>query len=333
MKKKIVTGLLLAISAAAVSPAFAAHADVRSVRSEKYEKIKNKSQNNYTDARKAFEHELAKTSYSDEITIVVFLKDQNKNSDIKNDDVKESIIKRTEAAQDAVLEKIKKEGISFSPDARYSFVLNGFSGKTSVENAKKIAMLSEVKDLTISAVFNEPPSNAKDTMIQDQKRSLKLPGQDRDETLYGQYKGEKKIVAIIDSGIDHTHPDFRLTNPSAAVYPDEASVKSQMDKLGIKKGGFLSSKVPFTYNYAEFDMKLKDTKNNMHGQHVAGIVAANGEKLKGMAPESQILALKVFANSTGQTTSDAYIRALEDAVKLNANSINMSLGSPAGTIG
>ena len=33
----------------------------------------------------------------------------------------------------------------------------------------------------------------------------------------------------------------------------------------------------------------------MHGMHVAGTVAANGE-LTGIAPEAQLLAMKVFGN-------------------------------------
>lgn len=66
----------------------------------------------------------------------------------------------------------------------------------------------------------------------------------------------------------------------------------------------------------------------MHGQHVAGIAGSNGE-VKGVAPEAQLLAMKVFSNNKelkGCYTDDI-IAAIEDSVKLGADVINMSLGS------
>lgn len=77
---------------------------------------------------------------------------------------------------------------------------------------------------------------------------------------------------------------------------------------------------------------------SMHGMHVGGTVAANGDEenngIKGVAPEAQLLALKVFGNDPliSTTYGDIYIKAIDDAIKLNADVLNMSLGSPAGYV-
>ncbi|WP_346962122.1 cell wall-binding repeat-containing protein [Clostridium sp.] len=74
---------------------------------------------------------------------------------------------------------------------------------------------------------------------------------------------------------------------------------------------------------------------SMHGMHVAGTVGANGdtskEGIKGVAPEAQILAMKVFGNdpAMASTFGDVIVKAIDDSVLLGADVINMSLGSTA----
>ena len=73
--------------------------------------------------------------------------------------------------------------------------------------------------------------------------------------------------------------------------------------------------------------------------HVTGITAgnpdkkdSNGEYIYGVAPEAQVMFMRVFSDRQ-KTTSDAiYIKAIEDAVALGADSINMSLGSATGSV-
>lgn len=73
----------------------------------------------------------------------------------------------------------------------------------------------------------------------------------------------------------------------------------------------------------------------MHGMHVAGTVAANGDEanggIKGVAPEAQVLAMKVFSNDPiyPSTWSDVYLAAIDDSIKLGADVLNMSLGDVA----
>lgn len=105
---------------------------------------------------------------------------------------------------------------------------------------------------------------------------------------------------------------------------------------------YRSAKVPFAANYADKSLDvshLHDTSSE-HGTHVAGIAAGNryvprnggytpslGEvSAQGVAPDAQLLVMKVFGKSGGASDSD-YLAAIEDAVLLGADAINLSLGS------
>ncbi len=78
-----------------------------------------------------------------------------------------------------------------------------------------------------------------------------------------------------------------------------------------------------------------------HGSHVEGISAANAYiprqtarssmpmkkiKMQGVAPDAQIITMKVFGKAGGAYASD-YMAAIEDAIVLGCDSVNLSLGS------
>ena len=59
----------------------------------------------------------------------------------------------------------------------------------------------------------------------------------------------------------------------------------------------------------------------------------NGEIIRGVAPEAQLMFLRVFSDTKGgQVQNFIYTKAVEDAVKLGADSINMSLGTASGSV-
>lgn len=65
---------------------------------------------------------------------------------------------------------------------------------------------------------------------------------------------------------------------------------------------------------------------NGHGTHVSGIIGANG-KLKGIAPDSKLLILKVLDKS-GNGNMESVVNAVNYAIDKKVNIINMSLGCP-----
>ena len=72
-----------------------------------------------------------------------------------------------------------------------------------------------------------------------------------------------------------------------------------------------------------------------HGTHVAGIAAANGTSLKGVAPDASLYAFKVLDN-TGRGLNSVVIAGIERALDPDqdtntndaVNIISMSLGGP-----
>ena len=97
-------------------------------------------------------------------------------------------------------------------------------------------------------------------------------------------------------------------------------------------GKYYTEKVPNGYNYCDLNDTILDfgPDASEHGMHVAGTVRSNGE-IKGVASESQVLAMKVFSNDPVYATTfdDIYLVAIEDSVKLKADVLNMILGSTA----
>lgn len=153
------------------------------------------------------------------------------------------------------------------------------------------------------------------------------------------YKGEGRLVAVIDSGLDVHHEVLRISDPSKAKYQTEAALEEAKKKAGIDYGKWYNSKVVYAYNYIDGDDSIKEKDSYSHGMHVTGITAgnpdkkdSNGEYIYGVAPEAQVMFMRVFSDRQ-KTTSDAiYIKAIEDAVALGADSINMSLGSATGSV-
>ena len=149
--------------------------------------------------------------------------------------------------------------------------------------------------------------------------------------------GDGVIVAVIDSNFDIDHPAF-AGEVTTEVYTEE-SLAALLDTTRLNVNNYASSeelyyneRIPFAFDYSGRDSDL--TGSASHGTHVAGIIGANSTEdnsMQGIAPECQLLLMKVFSDD-GETADDAAIlAALEDAVSLGADVINLSLGSYSGS--
>ncbi len=108
--------------------------------------------------------------------------------------------------------------------------------------------------------------------------------------------GDGIKIAVIDTGVDFSHPDL----------------------LGWGEDG----KVIGGFNFIVENEPPIDT--NGHGTQVAGVIAADGEK-KGVAPKAKILAYKVSEDGEG-VSAEFIIRAINKAIEDEADIINISLG-------
>ncbi len=144
-------------------------------------------------------------------------------------------------------------------------------------------------------------------------------------------KGEGKVVAVIDTGVDMTHPAFTGTlHGTPALSADK--VASLTPQLGDgKTGSYVSEKFPFAYDYADNDPDASPTgEAGSHGTHVAGITAGNAGEIVGIAPDAQIIVAKVARSSNGGIPDSALLAALDDMVILHPDVVNLSLGQTGG---
>ncbi|MBR4420126.1 MAG: leucine-rich repeat protein, partial [Clostridia bacterium] len=67
-----------------------------------------------------------------------------------------------------------------------------------------------------------------------------------------------------------------------------------------------------------------------HGTHVAGIIGGQDDTITGIAKNTQLILMKVFPDLDSGAKTDDILTALEDAVLLGVDAINLSLGSACG---
>ena len=260
--------------------------------------------------------ELDKTSVLDEAN------KRNMSLSSLSESFKEEKKKELKSEQDEVIAEIKKSNIEAdTSDVRnYDTVFNGVALGVRAGDIDKLDDLNGVKNVYISEEFERP--------------LLTSSGEMTGAAFAGNldYKGEGTVVAVIDSGLDYNHRAFTLDNESKARL-SEAEVNKLIEEKGLS-GRYYTPKIPYGYNYYDFNTNLYDSYGVMHGMHVSGIVGANDKEkdLYGVAPNAQILALKVFSDDLQYPTTftDIWLKAMDDAISLGADVVNMSLGSSAG---
>lgn len=112
------------------------------------------------------------------------------------------------------------------------------------------------------------------------------------------------VIAIIDSGIDSSHPDLQhsLVAGSKNLVPAGGHNGTETDELG----------------------NIDDIADRLgHGTEVAGQIAADG-LIKGAAPGIGIKAYRVFGTKSAKTSW--VIKAIVEAANDDADVINLSLG-------
>lgn len=219
-------------------------------------------------------------------------------------------------------------------ERNFNVLFSGFTMKMTTEEALMVREnIPEVKQIFVDYKYNRPDEKI------NMYNSSKMVNANKAWNLG--YKGEGRVVSVIDSGADINHPAMRLTDVTKAKY-DKQAIDELISKH-LLKGQYLNEKFPYGYNFMDHNMDLKDTNKDtgMHGMHVSGTVGANadddeakvnnGIKITGIAPEAQILVMRVFGQDVATTNTSAYIEAIEESIILGADSMNMSLGSMSGS--
>jgi subtilisin family serine protease len=136
-------------------------------------------------------------------------------------------------------------------------------------------------------------------------------------------QGNGTVVAVIDTGVDVTHPDLSgqlWTNPLDPPGNGDDDHNGLTDDV-------------HGWDFGDGDNTLLDTPPHFegyeHGTHVAGIVAGapNNNGIVGVCPGCKIMVLKIADNS-GMLLESAEFAALDYAKTHNVMIANMSFGGP-----
>ena len=146
-------------------------------------------------------------------------------------------------------------------------------------------------------------------------------------------KGDGQVIEVIDSGLQTDHDAFSGSMDGVDARMSQADAQALAGTLPHGSAGtYVNSKIPFAYDYADNDANVvpTSTKDMSHGTHVAAIAAANGGEVRGTAPNAQIIVAKVVHDADGVMSDSALLAALDDALVIKPDVINISLGDDAG---
>lgn len=161
--------------------------------------------------------------------------------------------------------------------------------------------------------------------------------------------GKGCLVAVLDSGIDYFHPDFRNEDGTTRILRiwDQtlAPAENQTPPRGYRLGAeFTMEQINEALRSGSREEGLKlvpVTDESGHGTAVAGIAAGNGRasggRYRGVAPESTLVIVKLGrAREQGFPRTTELMQAADYVVKLAAErnmplAVNISIGNTYGS--
>jgi thermitase len=173
-------------------------------------------------------------------------------------------------------------------------------------------------------IMNDPALN----------RNWGLQGSDKDASIkidraWNISQGSRDIiVAVIDTGVDASHPDLKknLWVNKGETGKDISGRDKATNGIDDDKNGFIDD--VHGWNFVTHTSDLAD--NHGHGTHIAGIVGAeggNGIGTTGIAPKVSLMVLKYYdPKARGTDNLKNTIKAIEYAVANKAHIINYSGG-------
>lgn len=238
----------------------------------------------------------------------------------------QSAERKLERARKAVKSQLATKLDDVEVRYEYTTVFNGLSVEADYADLETIQDLPGVKDAYVSQVYQliEP--------VNETKLADSVPAIGGDIVKNTGYTGKGMVVAILDTGLDTSHEAFQNKVNEPKFTKQNIANKLASDSLRVGNVNvdsiYQSDKIPFAYDYYDNDTNVSG--GNSHGTHVAGIVGANSGQVTGVAPDAQLMIMKIFGDDGSGAHDSDIIAALEDAVVLGADAVNMSLGMTAG---
>jgi minor extracellular serine protease Vpr len=170
----------------------------------------------------------------------------------------------------------------------------------------------------------------------DLKYAVTMTGADVAQNELG-LDGRGVKVAIMDSGLDYTLPEFGRCSSIGGSCRVAGGLDFVGDSYDANPNNATFQPVPHPDNDpapcdpVEADRINPATSAAAHGTHVAGIVGADGRSdpehlVTGVAPGASLYAYRVFG-CNGSTDADIMVGAMERAAADRVDALNMSIGA------
>lgn len=201
------------------------------------------------------------------------------------------------AERGKIINALEKAVVSADVNREYDYVFSGFSVELPANEVIKLLAIPGVKAVYPNVHYTADVISAEEITAEAFSPNMmeSAPFIGSNEAWESGFTGEGVTVAVIDTGVDYTHPD--LTHA-----------------FGSYKG----------WDFVDDDNDPQEGAGQYHGTHVSGTVAANGQ-IKGVAPEATLLGYRVLGPDGG-TTEDV-VAGIERAVQDGADVMNLSLGN------
>ncbi|MED4081397.1 S8 family serine peptidase [Halalkalibacterium halodurans] len=209
-------------------------------------------------------------------------------------------------ARQSVIEQIQDLVPSSTVTHEYDFLFSGFALELPAHQIPSILGIDGVHAVYPNIEY-EVETDFDEVVIEKDAYSPEMldsaPFIGANDAWEAGYTGEGITVAILDTGVDYTHPDL-------------------VHAFGDYKGWDFIDNNDDPQETPPGDPRGIETT---HGTHVAGTVAANG-LIKGVAPDANLLAYRVLGPG-GRGSTAGVIAGIERAVQDGADIMNLSLGN------
>ena len=242
------------------------------------------------------------------------------------------IRERISEERDQILSALEQQKVSYTLGEEYSTILSGFELLIRAGDFDTVCQsLGEGRGIIVGEEYKVAETKLVENTVNVYDTGIF-------NSAGAGYDGSGMVVAVLDTGLDSAHSAFSVDNFTSQklglTYEDVAAVMGKTTAGKLADGltvddVYINEKVPFGFDYADEDPDVYSTHNN-HGTHVSGVIVGKDDTITGVAPNAQLVSMKIFSDVMDTARSSWILSALEDCVVLGVDVINMSLGTACG---